>query len=170
MAGFQPGDQPTSLELRNALLPGTIIARGRRTTSDTASATEHGVLRLDDIPVQAGRLYEIVFHCQPNSTVNTDNIGAHVRYTTDGSIPTTSSDFIPDSVNQGELDNSTSGGSYHGVALYTPLSDLDLSLLLCVRRVGGTGSVSLFADNGGQNTVMWVIDRGIDPGDTGTDI
>lgn len=163
MTTFPAGQIPTADELDQALP--IIRQRGRRNSVSTGSTgSVVGVLRLDDLPVKAGQSYTISVMAHPDSTVLTDFLDITLRYSTDGSTPTTSSSVIP-------------GGEavVRTVSLfslkfeYVPASDLTLSLLLCVARNSGTGTCTLFADSI-RCTEIAVFSSGADVGDTGTDI
>lgn len=147
-----------------------ILARGRRTTSSSSTTTEVGVLRLDDIPIWGGFLYHIFTSIIPiNSTVTGDTMFARIRYTTDGSTPTTSSTILPGAEMQCRENDSSWHETKIIVTHYTPVVDETLSLLLTVGRLNGTGSVQSV---GSAVTVvdLRVDSNGVDPGDIGVDI
>lgn len=145
------------------ILVGRCIRRHRRTTtSSNSTGTDVGVIRFDDVAVTAGRLYVVMYRCNPNSSIGTDILRTQVRYTTDGSTPGTSSTVLP-----GSTALPPDGtGTITQIAEYTPGSDLALSLLLCVGRETGSGNVNLFAD-GPRATSLLLFDCGEDPGDGG---
>jgi hypothetical protein len=140
-----------------------IIKRHRRTTPSTGSTstTAVGVIRLDDIPLVAGRNYRITTGTvHPTSTVNTDTIRIEIRYNTAG-IATTSSTVMPGAqVYEGW------GNTSHIDTVFVPGSNLTISLILCVARETGTGTASLFTDSV-RRTELMVIDQGVDTGATG---
>lgn len=147
-----------------------ILARGRRTTASTGTTTEVGVIRLDDIPIVGGRLYEISSSTvTPDTGTNGDMTNVRIRYTTDGSTPSTSSTVLPGAIGQVRLDDASNGEALVVKTFYAPASDETLSLLLTVGRSSGSGTITLFAD-GVFETHLVVKDVGVDPGDTGTDI
>lgn len=145
-----------------------IVARGRRVTNSSTTTTEVGVLRIDDIPITGGRTYKISTSCiSINTTVNGDIVSANVRYTTDGSTPTTSSAAIG---GLGQYIPSAAIGLAHPfIGYYFPTADETFSVLLSVARASGTGSVSLAA-SAGQPIDLIVEDMGIDTGDVGVDL
>lgn len=150
---------------------GIIIARGRRTTSSTASTgTEVGVIRLDDIPVTGGLLYRVASNgLHFDTTVAADVSVARVRYTTDGSTPSTASTILPGALAYALQGNASWPETALIDTFYAPAADETLSLLLTVNRVAGSGSCLIFADT--DHTIdLWVESLGTDPGDTGTDI
>lgn len=147
-----------------------ILARGRRTTTSTTTTTIVGVLRLDDVPLIGGHVHKIWSSgLAMATTVSGDSIRVDIRYTTDGSTPTTGSAVLPGSAIQGKVNASTIVESAVILTTYTPTSDETFSGLLCVSRVGGTGSVSIFGDTSFSIDVV-VEDYGIDSGDVGVDI
>lgn len=147
-----------------------ILARGRRTTSSSTTTTTVGVLRIDDVPIAGG--YLVMLSTSPLGTVSSvanDAVRAELRYTTDGSTPTTSSPLVPGATYQ---EISSASGIKQGpiIGFYTPTSDETLSVLLTVTRVGGTGNVSIYADGANVTMDVWIESRGIDTGDVGVDI
>lgn len=149
-------------------LPLGILARGNRTTTSTTTTTEVGVLRLDDIPIYAGRTYKIwTSPLRLDTSVANDIARALVRMTTDGATPTTSSTALTSA--QAALISATDGDTVDICIDYSPSVDELLSVLLTVARQAGTGNISIT----GAATVpinMVVEDIGLDPTDTGTDI
>lgn len=145
-----------------------LVARGRRESNSTATTTEVGVLRIDDVPITGGRAYfvqtsSLVLH----STVPADRVRASIRYTTDGSTPSTSSTLM--GIVQEQVDATANPPAQPALVGYFPSSDETLSLLLTVSRQAGTGSVDIL----GSSTFpieVFLIDMGVDPGDTGVDI
>jgi hypothetical protein len=145
-----------------------IIKRHRRTTTSTTTTTEVGVIRFDDVPVVGGRLYHIYTSTlQLASSVNNDGLAANLRYTEDGSTPSTSSTVMTSFRDQQV--NATTGFTGMISVMYAPASDLELSLLLTVARITGTGNAQM----SGSATFpidLVIEDIGIDPGSTGTNI
>jgi hypothetical protein len=147
---------------------GSIIARARRTTTSTTTTTEVGVLRLDDIPIKANRTYHIITSSlQVTSSGATDGLSANMRYTTDGSTPTTSSTIL--NYSRDGQDNSTTGMSQVVSVSYTPTVDETLSLLLSIQRVSGSGNAQISGSATNPIEIL-VIDLGPDVTDTGVDI
>ncbi len=166
------GSKARASRYNTDILPGTVIARGRRSTNSSASTstTLVPVLRLDDIPITAGRLYRIsTAPLGMDSTVAADTIRAAITYTTDASTPTISSTILPGGLVQtGQA--SAANGEYPVInTTYAPAGDETLSLLLSVARQAGAGSVLLLGDTINIIEVL-VEDIGVDPGDTGTDL
>jgi len=151
-----------------------LIARGRRTTPSTASTgSTVAVLRLDDIPIEGGYAYAI--RCPGlgvRSTVAADLVQCLIRYTTDGSTPTTSSPILQGSIVLKAVPGGSTAVSLDLDVEYYPApgGTEQLSLLLCVIRLGGTGSCSIFADGSGYVIDLRVYNMGPDVGDTGTDL
>lgn len=148
-----------------------IVAYAERTTDSSTTTTIVGVLRLDDVPLTGGYLYKVMTSTlHLDSSAIDDHIEARITYTTDGSTPTTASSTLPGGRSQARQSVSASFGEDRAIqALYAPASDETLSLLLCVRRDSGTGSVGI-SGTGGFVIQMWVEQLGENPGDTGVDI
>lgn len=148
-----------------------IIARGSRNTDSSTTTGITAVLRLDDIPVTGGRVYEIATSpLHLDSTVIDDHIEARITYTTDGTTPTSGSTTLPGARAQGRQSVSASFAEGRTIqTLYVPAADETLSLLLCVRRDSGSGSVGIFGTSGFLID-MWVTDLGEDPGNSGVSI
>lgn len=148
------------------------IARGRRVTnsSSSTSTTSVGVLRLDDKPVQAGKTIRITWKMTFDCATSTDTVRGHIRYTTDGSTPTTASPLLPGS-SGGAHFISTSDVETRNVSTdYTPAGDETLSLLLCIAHMAGTGAMIAQADGTTYTTDMYIDDMGDDPGNSGTSV
>lgn len=147
-----------------------VIARGRRTSNSTGTTTEVGVLRIDDIAIASGRLYRVYTNeIGVDSTVATDVIRLNLRYTTDGSTPSTSSTLL--TLSQGYQANAAQGEYTSVGAVYVPGSAETLSVLLTVSRAAGTGTVIATAGTGAPGPCdLYIEDLGVDPGDVGVDI
>lgn len=149
---------------------GVIKARARRVTNTGASTgSVVGILRLDDVPVVAGRAYQItaIGGLFPNATDNV-RIDATLRYTTNGATPTTASPIL---VLHG-LTTVTNGyvERYNIIHTYVPGVDQTLSLIMCFQSVASGGAaVSSYAAADWPTEII-VTDMGADPGDTGVDI
>lgn len=145
------------------------LARGQRTTDATTTAI-NGVVRLDDIPLRAGRTYRIsTSPLHLSSTVANDHGEVLVVHTTDGSIPTTASAILPGARAQAHITNTGFGETISMMVTYTPAGDETLSLLLCLQRADGSGTITLTGTNDFQIELM-VEEVGDDVGDTGIDI
>lgn len=145
---------------------GTIVARGNRQTSSATTTTEVGVLKVT-AALKQGQLYTVqVASMYLVSTTGGDGIGASIRYTTDGTEPTTSSTRL------GSV-HATAGGSSPAEPLllkYAPASDLTFKALLTVARWSGSGTVSMVVDTNHPAIDLMIVAMGADPGDTGVDI
>lgn len=149
-------------------MPGQVIRRASRSTSSsTTTTTEIGVLRLDSIPVIAGRAYMIrVNNMVMVSTVANDVVIARLKYTNSGSATIASPEMsaLRTSV------VSTSGTPILPInANFWASATETLSIILTVQRTGGSGNVSL-SPTTGQTIDIVVQDAGTDPGDTGVDL
>lgn len=148
------------------------VARGRRTTSSTAttSTTYVSVLRLDDIPLTAGITYRITWKAHFSIATATDVLAGLLFYTVDGSTPTTSSTAVPGSAGEVDFASTSQQPVCTVVTSYTPVTDETLSVLLGVKHIVGTSSGTMTANGFGTTTEMYIDDMGDDPGDTGTDL
>jgi hypothetical protein len=141
-----------------------VIARGQRSTSTAAiTTTETGLLRLDNVALRGGRGYGVwVSPANMASTVANDDIIMPIRYSTSGAATTASTllDYT-----RGETGDTTHVPKRSILAFIFPGSDATYSFLLAMRRVAGTGNVSLIASDATLHMV--VFDMGSAPTDTG---
>jgi len=151
-------------------MPTGIIARHRRTTSSTGTTSEVGVVRLDGIPLKAGRRYRVSTNKLGfNSTVTGDTMVARLRMNTAGNATTSSGIMVGGEAQFEEVDSAWHG-SDEVVAYYNPSSDVTASILLTAGRVSGTGTVTILA-NGSETVIELIVeDLGDDPGSTGVNI
>lgn len=166
---FSTSGMPTAAQLNRL---GRAVARGRRIITSTVvtSTTDIGVLRNDAIAVTSGTLYVIASTpLALDSSVANDEIGARIRYTTTGVAATTASTILPGSqVAFRQVDINVPEPKMI-FTTYTPSVNETLSLLLCVRRIAGTGNATIFAD-GTDIIQLLIFSLGTDPGDSGVDI
>jgi hypothetical protein len=165
MGTWDAGDDITAEKL-NLL---GIKALGRRQTTPAATTTIMGVLRLDDIPYVANRAYEVQMNPQMTGSITADSMHATIRYTTDGSTPTTASPILPGASIVSKVVVGTAGETRSVSAIHEAASDQTLSLLACIARISGTGNVTVAADATSEFTVS-VIDVGKAVGNTGVSI
>ena len=150
-------------------LPQGVIARGNRdsNSSSTSGTTELGVLRVDSIPVYAGRLYRIwTGPIIIDGSVANDAVRVILRGDTTGSATTSSTQLA---ISQGVVPNIALPERFEIDIPYAPASDATLSVLLSIVRQSGTGVFQAL----GASTIpinLVISDEGLDPGDTGTDI
>lgn len=146
-----------------------VIRRGLRTTNSTGTTTEVGVLRIDGIPVAAGRLYRVrtatsmIF----SSTVANDLLEARLYYSLGGTAAIGVNQFGVLSI-----ESRTAGGSQYtdAITAFLPSPGTGtLSVLLSIARTAGTGTVSIPA-SATYPVHMTVEDLGPDPGNTGISI
>lgn len=145
--------------------PGTAIARGNRVSSSTTTTTEVGVLRLPVGTLAAGVTYLIRTSSMLMACTASATLGGYLRYTTDGSNPTTASTAMI----QAQVDVVVSYQSLVLSALYTPATAVNLTLLLTCARAAGSGNASI-AGGAATPIDLWVTVAQKDPGDTGVDI
>jgi len=145
--------------------PRGVIKRGRRTTATGAiTTTETGVLRIDNIPVVAGRLYRIsTTNINMDGSVANDIGACRIRVSTAGAATTASTQIA--NIRQ-TIDDPTNSNIVPENCFYVPGSSGTLSVLLSAVRVAGTGNVVVFC-SGTDILDMVITDEGVDPGDTG---
>ena len=167
---FTAGQKLTAAALNAATQKSAGLGRRITTSPLSASTADVAVLRCDDYPLLAGHRYRIFSSpLALDSSAANDEIQARIRYTTDGSTPTTASPILPgSSVALRQVDPSVPEHRTI-VTTYAPAADELISMLLCVRRIAGAGNASIFAD--GTDIIEISVDHiGEDPGDTGTDL
>ncbi len=148
-----------------------IVARGRRSTvTGNITTTETGVLRLDNVPVRAGRAYLITTNnLNLDTTVSNDIAAARLRAvqaTGTGTTASTSSTLAGQWRNT--IDDSVYSNLGVAQAFWLPSSDGFLSVLLSAVRINGSGNIVMYANSvSGELIDMAVLDLGTDPGDTG---
>jgi hypothetical protein len=164
------GAEPTAEELNQLFAAGTVIARGIRTTasSGVTAATDSGVLRLDDVPMTAGRLYKVTHQWLPTSGTTTDVAEVQCRFDTTGAQATTSNAILQNSAVRVRCDANSDARGWS--TFYVPVVDLSFSVLLCLKRVSGSGTVTLAVSGTTRYTAMWIEDCGVDPTDTGVPV
>lgn len=147
-----------------------VIARGNRTSDKTYSGTEVGVLRLDDIPLLAGRAYAITTSSLRLQLATAGNTAlTQLRYTTDGSTPdpTASTILQAADVNADSAFMPANNATLTGY--YFPVSDTTFSVVLTLSRSGGAGNITM-SGSATRPIDLMIIDLGPAPSDTGTDI
>lgn len=158
---FQSGMRLTPARLNS--LPKGEIARASRSGNVTLNTTgETGILRLDDVPVKAGRVYAIrAPRLRYDATTATDRGKFHLRINTAG-VATTSSTVRARS--EGDETDSLSIEYFH-----RPSTNETLSVLLSILKVTGTGTwAAMGSDEGGIDLV--IEDQGEAATDTGVDV
>lgn len=150
-----------------------VVARGRRVTSTAAiTTTEVGVLRIDNIPVQAGKIYRI-----STSNINMDGSVANDIATcrfrlgfgvAPGTIATTASTFL--GYIRVVQDDASQSNVVSAQTFYVATQDGYISVMLTCVRQGGTGNIVVFCSTGADSLDLTVEYGGDDPGDTGVTI
>lgn len=162
----------TDLDARASAIEGSqqlVIARGRRTTTTgNVTTTETGFLRLDNIPVKSGRIYQInTTNINMDTSIDNDvgDVRLRVAYSaTTGTAATIASTLVAHLRNA--IDSSVSSNILPMNAFYVASADGYISLLWSLVRVAGTGNLVIFAT--ASDYVDFVVQfAGIDPGDTG---
>lgn len=154
---------------RNFGRSGDFLARGRRggDSSSSSSTTLVPIIRLDDIPILAGRLVDIRVVTAIDGSVADDIALLTLTYTTDGSTPTIASSVL--GIGQHQIGNPNFPETMDWHTTYTPGSNETLSILLSLSRASGAGVLTA-KSSGSFITEISIQDGGIDPGDTGTDL
>ncbi|MGI5245410.1 hypothetical protein [Dactylosporangium sp. CA-139066] len=147
--------------------PRGILARRARTTASTGTTSEQGVIRLA-ASVVSGRAYRI--WTSPlvylSNTAN-DVVAGRLRYTTDGSNPTTSSTILT----QGSAIEPASISEASAIAVpYYPATSHTLTVMLSCVRIGGTGTVSLNVGTANPTIDLVIEDMGLAVANSGTDL
>lgn len=143
-----------------------IVKRGRRTTSTgNVTTTETGVLRIDNIPVLAGRWYQIsTGPLNMDGSVDNDIGKVQIRASQSGAA-TTASTLI--GYMRQTIDSAAQSNVVNLNAWYLAPSDGTLSVILTLIRQTGTGNIIIFCSTSGDILDMVVQFAGNDPGDTG---
>lgn len=151
----------------DALSRGAIM-RASRSTSSTAASAAQGVLRLDSVPLLAGRRYLIRTNTLIlTSSVAADRGTARLSMSTSGTATTGSTQYAV--ANSPAIDSTTDGCEVTAAFSYTPASNETASILLWTQRLTGTGNVRLLV-TGSVSIDIEVVDMGISASDTGVDI
>lgn len=146
-----------------------LIKRTRRTTvTGLVTTTETPFLRLDNIPVQAGKVYQInVTNINIDTTVSNDIGDCRLRVAyaaTTGTLATIASSQIAHFRNT--IDDATQSNVGQLGAFYIATADGYTSMLLSIQRVSGTGNLVVFCST--TEILDFVVQfGGPDPGDTG---
>ncbi len=158
------GDE-TLASTTNYLIDCRVIARHVRTSTKATAGgnVEIGYMRLDGVALTSGHLYRIVArNLRWDSTVATDHCKFNMHIDTAGTA-TTSSTSVARS--EGDPDvNTVPAIEYYRV----PATNETASILLGFQRTGGSGTVTIQADDSG--VVLLVEDLGNDPGDSGVNV
>lgn len=143
-----------------------LVRRGTRTANKNTITAEVGVLRVDSIPVRAGRAYAVMLtNFGVDGAAATDVGLIRVRYDETGAAATTASTQL--SAVRMTVDSATEYPIVPFLATYYPgASDRTLSLLMTAQATAGT--INILPDSNGLD--LLILHLGLDPGDTGVDI
>lgn len=158
--------RPSSFVGSASPLPLGVVARGNRTTSTASLAAETGVLRVS-ATVYAGRLYRIATTPLFLGGSAGATIAGILRYTTDGTNPTTSSTVLAAASG---TPTSYTAQAVPVVGWFTPAANQTLKVLLTCARTGGTGNFNMSTSATYPSIDLVIEDCGVDPGDSGVDI
>jgi hypothetical protein len=142
-------------------------ARGRRTTSTaTFTGTTTGVLRIDNVPLKAGRLYRVeVDTLTVRGSIALDGILSMVRFSTTGAATTTST-ILAGAQNYCRVPAAASGFTVRIGTRVEPAADATYSFLLTAIRSAGAGNVDIYCDTDAVLELS-VEDIGLAVGNTG---
>jgi len=165
-AGQKNRGSAYAANITEARLGGQVVARARRTTTQTSTGTESGVLRVGPFQVYQNVAYQIY-----TSSLNlSPSVGgltaeARLRITEDGSTPTSASAQVGSALMEATA-SSVPRNSAVCLADYYPASDLQLSVFLGWILVGGSGTATLSA-SANTPVALFIVSLGLDPGNTG---
>lgn len=154
-------------------LPGRLIRRHRRLSNSSATTgSAVGILRLPVGALITGRAYLIMTNSAlVDGSTATDVARLELRYTTDGTTPTTASALLPGGLAQGQIGNAAQGPSLQITTIYVPAgAGENLHLLLDITLTAGVGATVTVAGSGNTVTDLYVFDVGPDPGATGVNL
>jgi hypothetical protein len=142
-----------------AALPQGVVAYARSYGLGTADigATETVCFELAGPPTKLGRLYRTTIHGHIDGTVTGDAFDLRIRYTTDGTTPTTTSGILDGSLTRVNLSGPASN-SFRVESEYYPGADHDLTrFALTMNRVAGSSTARIYLID--QNRAMeWLFE------------
>lgn len=148
----------------------SVIRRGRRITPTGTLTAQVGVLRLDDVPVKAGKLYRITTsNLNFISSVANDVGLATIRFlygASTGGVAIGTSTLLGNMRNVVDVTGSTNSNTVPINVLYVASADGYISVLLSAARAAGSGTMTMYG-SAGEPIDMTVSYEGTDPGDTG---
>ena len=166
--------QPALVSTTNDIIGASlnrVVARHRRTTAKTPITTESGFIRLDDIPVLNGYVYEITTSPLTLDSTAAAEVGAAriraVQDTVTGTLATITSTQL------GQIreyqDDATNADLNILTVYYFPSADGFLSVLLSAIRITAIGTFQFFA-SATEPCDLIVRQLGTDPGSNGTEL
>jgi len=148
-----------------------IVARHERTSNATATSggTEQPILRIDNIPLIGGCLYSIYtspMYCSVSVANDVPRLSLRVN---NAGVATITSNQIATA--QLKVTSTTADECQQVAGHYVPGSNETLSVLLSTLRGGGTGAITIKGGTNAPNPIqLYVVNLGIDPGATGTNL
>lgn len=146
------------------------IKRGRRTTVPaTVNLTETGILRIDNIPVRAGCIYnistaELNLDVDSNNTIAVGRIRQFYQATSGGVCTVGNGTLV--SLNRMTQPNAAQSNVTTMNGIYIATADGFISALFTIVVQSGSGGITFFAAPT-EPFDMFVQFGGIDPGDSG---
>lgn len=131
-----------------------LVAGYQRTTQKTAATGEHGILRIDDVAITTGRAYRIWTTPLHLDGSVVDILVARIRYTTDGTTPTTASPVLPGAEAWLRQADHTVAETKVIQVLYQPTVDETLSLILTIHGIVTGASTTMITDGTRQPGVF----------------
>ena len=143
-----------------------VVARGTRTTVQTCTGAEIGIIRLDNITLLNGHAYLVLPSIlRIDLTVTTDRPKFLLRYNLTGTA-TTSSFALARSERSGSEDLNSQPAPYGWI--YPTADTTTASVLLSMVRPSGTGNILCPPATASDEPItLSVIDYGVAPSDTG---
>lgn len=139
-----------------------VVKFANRPTNKSCTTATTAILRLDSVPLLAGRTYRIVATgIRGDTDTSTGRYKTEIRMNTSGTAVVGTPSIRR--VEAGDTD------SAHVEKYYTPATNQTISLLLTANCYAGAATVNILGtDEGGID--MWVEDMGPAIADTGTDL
>ena len=148
---------------------GSSGGNGWTVNSGAIGTTETGIILFSTGPVKTASRHLLVMrgHLLPSAVSGTARM--YVRYTTDGSTPVAGSSSILDGAIADVHWVTTDPVSFNLSCFYKPGGDFaNVKMLLCLKRVGGTGTVAMKFDDANYSFQAGFISLGNDANNTGT--
>lgn len=157
------GQIARAADIAPALSIGAVVRRGERNTNESGiDGTERGILRVDNIPIVAGRRYAV--RCTPSRVLGgTDQYALRLRVNQTGQATASSTQLCYAQMPAGS--HMTPAGEFTAT-----VTGSSCSVLLSVQRITGTGTGTWWAEGTDGSQIMSIVDMGDDPGDTGIEL
>jgi hypothetical protein len=138
------------------------LVSGDRIGDVGATETVAVIAKLGSVVVN--RLYKICVqgHFQAFGTIAAiEAYDIRLRYTTDGTTPTTASPTLPGGTCRINLSPDHGSDDFHHIAFYPPAASYDLiTVALTIQRAGGTGTGGIYQGAADRRLFIWMEDTG----------